>query len=158
MTWAAVAGLLAAAGAGLWAWEPWADRSAFTATVTGASPLEEPAAVGETCTPRLAGETVVIYDASGKRMLASGIESGDGEVLPSSYGEVAGWCFHATLIEGLPGGEGTYQVQVGGGNLVTVEEDHLRISANQQREALKDTQQPSSEPDGLTTPSNGTGR
>ncbi|WP_406335717.1 hypothetical protein [Streptomyces sp. NBC_00203] len=131
------------------------DRGPFTALVTGASPVtdsETNAESGE-CTPNLAGEAVVIYDAEGKRKLASGVESSIGEVLPSSYGDFEGWCFSATRIEGLPGGEGTYKVQVGGGNLVTVEEDHLRQSVDQQRKAMRKTKLPPDDAPALELPS-----
>ncbi|GAA3838676.1 hypothetical protein GCM10022403_083900 [Streptomyces coacervatus] len=133
------AAVVVAAGVSLWAWEPWVDRSPFTALVAGASPVTDLGSKGESgeCTPNLAGGAVVVYDASGKSKLASGVESSTGEVLPSSYGDFAGWCFYVTRIEGLPGGEGTYKVQVGGGNLVTVEEEHLRQPVDQQREGMR---------------------
>ncbi|UQA93762.1 hypothetical protein [Streptomyces halobius] len=142
--WGATAAVVVAAGVSLWAWEPWVDRSPFTALVAGASPVTDPGSKTESgeCTPNLAGEAVVIYDASGKSKLASGIEPSTGEVLPSSYGDVAGWCFYVTRIDGLPGGEGTYKVQVGRGNLVTVEEEHLRQPVDQQREGMRKTKLP----------------
>ncbi|MGW1053456.1 hypothetical protein [Streptomyces sp. NPDC002521] len=135
--WAVVGALLVAGGLGLWTWEPKKDRSPFTATVGGVSPLAERADAGEVCTPKLAGQAVVIYDASGKRELASGVEPSEGEVLPSSDGDTVGWYFHATQVQQLPGGEGTYKVQIGGGNIVTIDEDQLRTSIAQQREAMR---------------------
>ncbi|MGF0177281.1 hypothetical protein ACQF36_44590 [Streptomyces sp. Marseille-Q5077] len=113
------------------------DRSPFTATVTGAAPVTGQAVEGGACTPNLAGETVVIYDASGKRKLGSAVQPSRGEVLPSDFGDMAGWCFHATRVAQVPGGEGMYKVQVGGGNLVTVEEEQLRASADEQRQVMK---------------------
>lgn len=137
--WSAAGALVVVAGVSLWVWQPWVDRSPFTALVSSASPVKDAGAkrAGAVCTPNLAGESVDIYDASGKRKLASGTEPAVGEVLPDSYGDFAGMCFVVTRVEGLPGGEGAYKVQVGGGNLVTAEEEYLRLSEDQQREKLR---------------------
>lgn len=142
--WVVAAAALVTAGTSLWVWEPWVDRSPFTALVAGVTPMKdaESATDGSECTPNLAGETMVVYDASGKRKLASAVEPSVGQVLPSLHSVTAKWCFSATRIEGVPGGEGTYKVQTGGGNLVTMKEEHLREPVDQQREAMKETRLP----------------
>lgn len=139
--WAVAAVAVVAAGTSLWVGEPWADHGPFTALVAGVTPVKdaESAVDGSECTPNLAGETLIVYDASGERKLASGVEPSVGEVLPSSHSDTAKWCFSVIRFEGLPGGEGSYMVQIGGGNLVTVREEHLRQPVDQQREAMKET-------------------
>ncbi|MHA7956297.1 hypothetical protein ACX9I7_00875 [Streptomyces sp. L500] len=131
------AAALGAAGiaAGLFLWKPWADDATFTATISSASTGS--ATSGEKCTPNLAGETIVIYDKTGKRKLAEGVTSRDGERLPASFGNFGGYCFDVTRVEGVPGGQGSYQVQVGGGNTTKVTEEDLRRPADAQREKLK---------------------
>lgn len=98
----AAAVALATAAAGVGGWKHSVDRSPFTATVTGAAPVTGQAVEGGACTPNLAGETVVVYDASGKRKLGSAVQPSRGEVLASDFGDVAGWCFHATRVMEAP--------------------------------------------------------
>ncbi|MGI5526793.1 hypothetical protein ACQEVX_05000 [Streptomyces syringium] len=142
--WGAVGTACAAATAGLMLWKPWADvdRSPFTALIGDVS---EDAYLrnggkgrgGEPCTPNLAGKPVIIFDKSGKHKLAEGVTERTGERLPDSYGEVAGFCFSVTRIEGVPGGKGTYVTQYGGGNKTKSTEKELRRTVQEHREALK---------------------
>ncbi|MGX8904242.1 hypothetical protein ACR820_03015 [Streptomyces netropsis] len=141
ITWGAAAALGAAGiAAGLFLWKPWADEAPFTATISSASTGST--TDGERCTPNLAGKPIVIYDKAGKHKLAEGVTSKDGERLPDSFGDFAGYCFDVTRVEGVPGGRGSYQVQVGGGNMTKVTEEDLRRPADAQREQLKTTKMP----------------
>lgn len=138
---------VAGIAAGLFVWKPWVDHAPFTAVIgsasKGASTDGLDAGSGDTkCTPNMAGETIVIYDKSGKRKLAEGVTSQVGERLPGSYGDFAGYCFHVTRVEGVPAGEDGYKIQVGGGNLAPVTEEDLRLRADAQREKLKTTKMP----------------
>ncbi|MFH8410576.1 hypothetical protein ACH4FX_38250 [Streptomyces sp. NPDC018019] len=137
--WGAGAALAAlTVGVVLWISHPWADGSAFTATITGVTEHAYAEPIGDhQCRPSLAGESVMIYDAAGKEVLGRGVNASVGEWLPGSHGELGGGCFSTTRIEGVRGGEDKYRVQVGGGNMVEHTEKDLRTSAQQQREALK---------------------
>ncbi len=146
--WGAVGAVCAAAATtGLLLWKPWVDRSPFTALIGNLSEDEYlrnggKGHGGDRCTPNLAGERVIVFDKSGKHKLAEGVAERTGERLPDSYGEVAGYCFSVTRIEGVPGGEGAYVTQVGGGNKTKSDEKDLRRTVQEHREAFKNMRLP----------------
>ncbi len=135
---AAGAALAAAIAAGLLIWKPWADEASFTAALGSASRSPANGAeAGGACTPNAAGKPVVVFDKTGKRKLAEGVASREGERLPASFGDMAGYCFWVDRVEGVPGGQGEYTVQVGEGPLSPMTEKDMRRTAEEQREKLK---------------------
>ncbi|MEV4741595.1 hypothetical protein [Streptomyces sp. NPDC049555] len=138
--WAAAGAASAAAiAAGLLIWKPWVDETPFTAVIGSASrsPADDGAEGGGECTPNTAGKPVAVYDKTGKHKLAEGVVRREGERLPASFGEMAGYCFWADRVEGVPSGRDEYMVQVGGGTMSPMTEKDLRRTADQQREKLK---------------------
>ncbi|WP_162890196.1 hypothetical protein [Streptomyces olivoreticuli] len=145
--WGAAAAACAAGATSVLLWKSWVDRTPFTATIVSASAdayIRDGGhgRAGEECTPNAAGETVVIFDKSGKHKLAEAITSRTGQRLPDSYGDFAGYCYEVTRVENVPGGEGTYKIQTGGGTISSMSEDDLRLSANEQRQGFKKTRIP----------------
>ena len=98
---------LAVAGTALFVWEPWVDRTPFTARdygVLGAAMFVDNGdgschAKGAAVREKLLGED--------KRVLATGSFQG-GEILSSEYGDLAGRCLAYTEFTGVPAGEDTY--------------------------------------------------
>ncbi|PCG85453.1 hypothetical protein CIB93_13945 [Streptomyces sp. WZ.A104] len=136
---AAGAVALAAVGAALWAWEPWKDRTPFTAYRVGVQVEEhtKPGSQPGTCERTAAsGEETVIYSKDGTR-LAAGRAPVEGERLGPEFGDFAGACLFVTRIDGIPGGEGTYVTDWGGGSRSEIGEEDLRESAAAQRERFK---------------------
>ncbi|MFD8978697.1 hypothetical protein [Streptomyces sp. NPDC059564] len=136
-----VVGALAAlaVGGGLWLWQPWVDRTPFTAytvslqeaqyTVRGSSP--------GTCVRTAASEEErVIYDEDGKR-LAAGRDPKEGEVLGPEFGDFAGDCLFISHIDNVPGGRGTYLTEWGGGTRHELSEEDMREPVERQRERFK---------------------
>ncbi|MFF4408502.1 hypothetical protein ACFY1P_29660 [Streptomyces sp. NPDC001407] len=145
--WGAAAAACAAGASAVLLWEPWVDRTPFTATIVSASADAYirnggHGRAGEQCTPNAPGETVVIFDKSGKRKLAEATTSRTGQRLPDAYGDFAGYCYEVTLVKNVPGGEGTYKIQTGGGTISSMSEDDLRLSADEQRQGFKKTRIP----------------
>ncbi|MEU5428457.1 hypothetical protein ACH4UT_23485 [Streptomyces sp. NPDC020799] len=150
--WGVIGAVCAATTTGLLLWKPWVevDRSPFTALIGNISEDEYLRSGGkghggDQCTPNQVGERVIVFDKSGKRKLAEGVAERTGERLPDSYGEVAGYCFSVTRIEGVPGGEGTYVTQVGGGNKTKSDEKDLRRTVQEHREAFKNMRLPAAD-------------
>lgn len=126
-------------GGGLWLWQPWVDRTPFTAytaalqvaeyTVPGSSP--------GSCV-RTAGseEERVIFDEDGNR-LAAGRDPKEGQVLGPEFGEFVGDCMFISRIDNVPGGKRTYVTQWGGGTKQEVSEEDMRESAEAQAERFK---------------------
>ncbi|MEU9775271.1 hypothetical protein [Streptomyces sp. NPDC047968] len=141
---AAGAVVLAAVGAALWAWQPWKDRTPFTAVRVSVAPGQytEPGSTANSCVPHAAGNSVVIYDEDGQHELASAREPREGVVLTAEYGDFAGDCAVTTRIPDVPGGHDAYMVQWGGGSKIKVPAEDLRRSAAEQREQLKTTTKP----------------
>ncbi|AZM76032.1 hypothetical protein D1J63_14425 [Streptomyces sp. KPB2] len=114
---------LAIAGTALFIWEPWVDRSPFTArsySPLGADMFVDTGdgscrAEGVAAREKLLGED--------KRVLATGSSQG-GEILSSEYGDLAGHCFAYTEFTGVPAGEDAYFV-VSGERLYTADGEEL---------------------------------
>ncbi|MFH9138681.1 hypothetical protein [Streptomyces sp. NPDC017524] len=128
-----------AVGIGMAVWQPWLDRSPFTAYQVG---LQEarytvPGSSPGTCVRTAASEEErVIYDEDGER-LAAGRDPREGEVLGPEFGEFAGDCLFISRIANVPGGKGTYLVQWGGGTRQRVSEEDMRESPERQAERFK---------------------
>jgi hypothetical protein len=98
---------LAVAGAVLFTWEPWVDRSPFVARtyVVAGSALFTNEGDG-VCRPKeSAGKRKLLGED--KRVLATGWGS-QGEILSSRYGDLAGLCLYYTEYRDVPAGEDAY--------------------------------------------------
>ncbi|MER5402824.1 hypothetical protein [Streptomyces sp. NPDC002599] len=104
----AAAGLvLAVAGAVLFTWEPWVDRSPFVArtyVVAGAALFTDEG--DGVCRPKESASKRKLLGED-KRVLATGWGS-QGEILSSRYGDARGKCLYYTEYRGVPAGEDTY--------------------------------------------------
>ncbi|MEU1307808.1 hypothetical protein ABZ419_02775 [Streptomyces cinnamoneus] len=145
--WGAAAAACVVGASAVLLWEPWVDRTPFTATIVSASADTYVrngghGRAGEQCTPNAAGETVVVFDKSGKRKLAEATTSRTGQRLPDSYGDFGGYCYEVTRVEGVPGGEGIYKIQTGGGTISSISEDDLRRTADELGQGFKKTRVP----------------
>ncbi|MFF0686009.1 hypothetical protein ACFYUG_07910 [Streptomyces albogriseolus] len=113
----------AVVGAALFVWEPWVDRTPFTARdygVLGAALFVDDGdgschAKVEAAREKLLGED--------RRVLATGSSQG-GEILSSEYGDLAGNCLVYTEFTGVPAGEDAYFV-VSGERLYTADGKEL---------------------------------
>ncbi|WKV74168.1 hypothetical protein AW27_023280 [Streptomyces sp. PCS3-D2] len=137
---AIVAGAVTVAvGIGLALWQPWVDRTPFTAYEVAVQDAEytTPGSTPGTCVRTSASEEErVIFDEDGTR-LASARDPREGEVLGPEFGEFAGACLFVSRIDGVPGGRGTYVTQWAGGTKSTMSEEDLRESPEDQRERVK---------------------
>ncbi|MFH9041389.1 hypothetical protein ACH4FA_18875 [Streptomyces sp. NPDC017966] len=114
---------VAVVGAALFVWEPWVDRTPFTArsySALGAARFVDDGdgschVEGEAAREKLLGED--------KRVLATGSSQG-GEILSSEYGDLAGHCFFYTEFTGVPAGEDAYFV-VSGERVYTADGNEL---------------------------------
>jgi len=103
---------LAAVGTTLLVWEPWVDRTPFTArsySTSGTARFVDDGdgschVKGAAAREKLLGED--------KRVLATGSPQG-GEILSSEYGDLAGHCFLYTEFTDVPAGEDAYFVVPG---------------------------------------------
>ncbi|MFD0211415.1 hypothetical protein ACFVH9_20445 [Streptomyces hirsutus] len=98
---------LAAVGAALFIWEPWVDRTPFTAR--GYSVIGTAMSVDKgdgTCYEKGAATREKLLGED-KQVLATGSSKG-GEILPSEYGDVAGRCLAYTEFTDVPAGEDAY--------------------------------------------------
>jgi hypothetical protein len=137
--WAAAGCVLAVGvGATLWTWQPWVDRSPFTAYDVSVAPGEyaQPGSTPGSCVPHASEEEIILFDENGKK-LAQARQPREGELLSEEFGDFAGDCMITTRIDSVPGGEGTYVHQWGGGTKTKMSEDDLRRSAEEQRERFK---------------------
>ncbi|WP_097911786.1 hypothetical protein [Streptomyces sp. b84] len=128
-----------AVGIGMALWQPWLDRSPFTAYRVGLQEAQYtvPGSSPGTCVRTAASEEErVIYAEDGER-LAAGRDPREGEVLGPEFGEFAGDCLFISHIDNVPGGKGTYLVQWGGGTRHAISEEDLRESAERQKERFK---------------------
>ncbi|MDJ0383226.1 hypothetical protein [Streptomyces sp. G-G2] len=126
-------------GGGLWLWQPWVDRTPFTAYTAALQEAEYtvPGSSPGTCVRMAASqEDRGIYDQDGKR-LAAGRDPKEGEVLGPEFGDFAGDCLFISRIANVPGGKGTYVTQWGGGTKSEVSEEDMRESAEAQKERFK---------------------
>ncbi|MEU9593879.1 hypothetical protein AB0D84_29770 [Streptomyces sp. NPDC048193] len=104
---------VAALAATLYAWEPWVDRSPFTArdyNAVGSALFT--VAEGGTCVPNDAGKKVELLGED-KRVLAVTTFPAQGEILAEEYGESAGTCFFYVEFPEVPGGEDGYYIRGG---------------------------------------------
>jgi hypothetical protein len=137
--WPAVScAVVASAGVSLWAWQPWVDRAPFTAYDVSISPDDsaQPGSTPGSCVPHAAEQDIVLFNEDGKK-LAQARQSREGEPLTAEFGDFAGDCLVTTSIGNVPGGEGTYVYQWGGGTKTKLSEDDLRRPPQEQRESLK---------------------
>ncbi|MGI5196311.1 hypothetical protein ACQEVY_22120 [Streptomyces sp. CA-288835] len=95
----------------LFIWEPWVDRSPFTARVHSAMASARFEDLGGgSCYPKNAGKKVELFGED-KQRLAVSQEPSRGEILTSEYGDVAGYCFAYVEFKNVPGGEDTYYLK-----------------------------------------------
>ncbi|MEU7576776.1 hypothetical protein AB0B50_04135 [Streptomyces sp. NPDC041068] len=137
----ALTGVLVAAalGAVVWWWAPWVDRDPFTAydvSVALGKYTESGSTAGSCIRTASSEEETVIYDEDGHK-LAVGRDPKEGQRLGPEFGDFAGDCMFITRVDGVPGGEGTYVRQWGGGTKTELGEDELRMSVEEQRERFK---------------------
>ncbi|WP_254387874.1 hypothetical protein [Streptomyces sp. TBY4] len=126
-------------GGGLWLWQPWLDRTpftAYTAALQEADYAVPGSAPGSCVRTAAAEEERVIFDENGKR-LAAGRDPREGRVLGPEFGEFAGDCLFVSRVDNVPGGKGTYVTQWGGGTKQKVSEEDMRESAEAQMERFK---------------------
>ncbi|MER6441719.1 hypothetical protein ABT275_36015 [Streptomyces sp. NPDC001185] len=99
--------VIASAGAVLFAWEPWVDRTPFVArtyVVAGAALFTDEG--DGVCRPKeSAGKRKLLGED--RRVLATGWGS-QGEILSSRYGDAAGKCLYYTEYRDVPAGEDAY--------------------------------------------------
>ncbi|SHN07354.1 hypothetical protein [Streptomyces yunnanensis] len=137
--WAAGSSVLAAAaGVTVWVWQPWVDRSPFTAYEVSVAPGEHasPGSKPGSCVPHASEEEIALFDGGGQK-IAQARQSREGELLSSEFGEFAGECLVVTRIDNVPGGEDTYVYQWGGGTKRRMTEEELRRPVAEQRESFK---------------------
>ncbi|MFZ3493039.1 hypothetical protein ACODT5_07375 [Streptomyces sp. 5.8] len=129
-------------GGALWLWQPWVDRTPFTAYTAALQEAEYtvPGSSPDSCVRTAASEEErVIFDEDGKQ-LAAGRDPREGQVLGPEFGEFAGDCLFISRIDNVPGGKGTYVTQWGGGTKQKVSEEDMRESAQAQTERFKTKQ------------------
>ncbi|CAL9554463.1 hypothetical protein SUDANB176_04516 [Streptomyces sp. enrichment culture] len=111
------------AGTALFAWEPWVDRTPFTARDYGVLGTARFVDDGDgSCHAKVAAAREKLLGED-KRVLATGSSQG-GEILSSEYGDLAGNCFVYTEFTGVPAGEDAYFV-VSGERLYTTDGKEL---------------------------------
>jgi hypothetical protein len=113
----------AVVGAALFVWEPWVDRTPFTARdygVLGAALFVDDGDGSCHAKAAAAREKLLGED---RGVLATGSSQG-GEILSSEYGDLAGNCFVYTEFTGVPAGEDAYFV-VSGEGLYTADGEEL---------------------------------
>ncbi|MFD7700559.1 hypothetical protein [Streptomyces caelestis] len=114
---------VAVVGMALFAWEPWVDRTPFTARDYGVLGTAMFVDDGDgSCHAKVAAAREKLLGED-KRVLATG-SSQDGEILSSEYGDLAGNCFVHTEFTGIPAGEDAYFV-VSGEQLYTTDGKEL---------------------------------
>ncbi|MFE3182809.1 hypothetical protein ACFXKR_18340 [Streptomyces violascens] len=135
---AAAGAFMVVAGTGLWLWQPWVDRTPFTAYLASPAPGEyaKPGSTPGSCVPHASDEEITVFDGDGKK-LARSRQPHEGTVLSSEFGDFAGDCLVVTRLDHVRGGEGTYFVQWGGGNKVKISEKDLRRPADEQANGFK---------------------
>ncbi|MGD3109446.1 hypothetical protein [Streptomyces sp. YGL11-2] len=134
----------------LWAWQPWVDRSPFTAYEVSVAPgkYASPGSKPGSCVPHASEEESALFDGGGKK-IAQTRQSREGELLSSEFGEFAGDCMVVMRIDNVPGGEGTYVYQWGGGTKRRMAEEELRRPVAEQREGVKKLKKTRAEPPDL---------
>ncbi|WP_189957739.1 hypothetical protein [Streptomyces alanosinicus] len=78
----------------------------------------------------------MIYAEDGK-WLASGRAPREGTRLGPEFNDFAGDCMFITRIDNVPGGEGTYFTEWGGGKKTKISEEELRLAPEMKRERFK---------------------
>ncbi|MBL1081130.1 hypothetical protein JK359_03925 [Streptomyces actinomycinicus] len=119
-------------------WQPWVDRTPFTAYEVGVVPGEN-ADDGPTpgsCVPRMGPQKIVIYDEDGTK-LAQAVEPRQGKWLSGDFKQFAGDCMIVTAVRDVPGGKGTYLRQWAGRSRDPFPEQDLRRSRQERIDAWK---------------------
>lgn len=135
---AAAGAFMVVAGAALWLWQPWVDRTPFTAYLAFPAPGEyaKPGSTPRSCVPHAPDEETIVFDGDGEK-LAWSRQPHEKTVLSSEFGDFAGDCLVVTRLDHVRGGDRTYFVQWGGGSKVKISEEDLRRPADEQADGFK---------------------
>lgn len=105
--------VFAVLGGVLYAWEPWVDRSPFTARAYQLASTALFTASGDgKCDPNDAGAKVELLGED-RRLLAESVFPAQGEVRTGGTGVASGLCFFYIEFHGVPGGEDSYYMRGG---------------------------------------------